>query len=74
LAGFLQHIAGKERKRFRPHLTLARVKNSAEHPDPDQEGTDISADFTVDRVVLYRSHLHPEGARYEEIGAVEAVR
>ncbi len=72
LAEYLRHIAGKERKRFTPHLTLARVKNDVDYPDPRREGTDITAGFTVDRIVLYRSHLHPDGARYEEIGAVEA--
>jgi 2'-5' RNA ligase len=72
LAGFLQGFAGKERKRFTPHLTLARVKNSASHPDPAAEGTDIRAGCNVDRVVLYRSHLHPDGARYEELDAVKA--
>jgi 2'-5' RNA ligase len=67
LARGLQHLAGKERKRFTPHLTLARVKNSADYPDPQREGSEIGADFSVERVVLYRSHLQPDGARYEEL-------
>ena len=65
----------RERRRFAPHLTLARV--------PD--GTSLSADdtrqalgrletlkcppLTVSRVSLMRSHLGPGGARYERIAA-----
>ena len=65
----------RERRRFAPHLTLARV--------PD--GTSLSADdtrqalgrletlkcppLTVERVSLMRSHLGPGGARYERVAA-----
>jgi RNA 2',3'-cyclic 3'-phosphodiesterase len=68
----------KERRRFAPHLTLARV--------PD--GTSLDAQqmrdamarietlkcppLTVVRVSLMRSHLGPGGARYERIAAFPA--
>lgn len=51
---------------FRPHLTLARFK------DPVRVGAELppldlydAHAFKIDRVDLFRSHLHPKGARYE---------
>jgi RNA 2',3'-cyclic 3'-phosphodiesterase len=60
----------QEKRAFTPHLTVARFNP----PIPMREhtealaGTSIGApSFTVDRLVLYRSHLSPRGARYEAL-------
>ena len=72
LARQLAVYAPPERKKFRPHLTIARVKPHTDWPEPENEGTDIALGFTVQRVALYKSILKPEGAHYEEVGAVTA--
>jgi 2'-5' RNA ligase len=60
----------REGKAFKPHLTLARIKNL---PDPRRFATAVAAcrvppaSFEVGRIVLYRSELHPAGARYTEL-------
>jgi 2'-5' RNA ligase len=67
----------RERRPFRAHLTLARIKNPLPRevcealtrvgPLPD------SAVQNVERFVLMRSELGREGARYEEIGSYRFV-
>jgi 2'-5' RNA ligase len=56
-----------EKRAFTPHLTLARFKS----PIPLPESTPIDArampSFVVDHVTLWRSRLHPSGARYEVV-------
>jgi RNA 2',3'-cyclic 3'-phosphodiesterase len=59
-----------EKRAFTPHLTVARFNP----PVPMREhagalaATEIAApEFVVDRLVLYRSHLSPRGARYEAL-------
>jgi 2'-5' RNA ligase len=52
-----------ERRAFRPHVTVARVRRAeraptGRFPDPPATG------FTAAEVVLYRSDLGPDGARY----------
>lgn len=60
-----------ERREVRPHLTLARPRGRSQLPDgfveqlPRPEGT-----WTADAAVVLRSHLEPEGARYEELARV----
>ncbi|SDH28881.1 RNA 2',3'-cyclic phosphodiesterase [Roseospirillum parvum] len=56
-----------ERRRFTPHVTLARLK----HPDPARLGRFIQAHnliqtppFTVDEFCLFSSHLRPDGPSY----------
>jgi len=56
-----------DRRSFTPHLTLARVKNSRNWPDVRADGLDISAAFEARKIVLFRSHLKPDGAEYEEL-------
>ncbi len=59
----------RERRPFRPHLTLARARRDRRpllpgRPDP------FVPEFgpvPVEEVVLYRSHLAPDGARYEAL-------
>ena len=67
LAGGLHPLVHLERRRFIPHLTLARVKNGAACPDPAREGGNLYFTFPALRVVLYRSHLSAGGAQYQEL-------
>ena len=59
-----------EQRPFTPHLTLARLvppRNLREFA-PELLGTLVDPEpFPVDRLVLFRSHLSPAGARYEPI-------
>ncbi len=60
-----------EKRAFTPHLTVARLNPPANLLDaaPDLVGAKVSSrTFAVDRLVLYRSHLSPRGARYEAVG------
>ena len=52
-----------EKRAFTPHLTIARLKSPARLPDLPRLGLDEA--FEIDAIHLYRSHLHPKGARYE---------
>ncbi|MCY1128166.1 RNA 2',3'-cyclic phosphodiesterase [Frigidibacter sp. RF13] len=63
-----------ERRRFRPHVTIARLPR---HPAPGDHaevarflGVHAATplpDFTADRLILYRSWLRPEGSLYEDL-------
>ena len=65
---------------FRPHLTLARIRNSRRrgHSQPAPNLESLFAEFgtvrlgtlDVDRVVLYRSELRADGPVYTELAAV----
>jgi 2'-5' RNA ligase len=56
----------RESRAFSAHLTLARLKRpasvSALMDEPFDAGT---PPFIVDHLALYRSYVHPQGARYE---------
>jgi RNA 2',3'-cyclic 3'-phosphodiesterase len=57
-----------EARGLTPHLTLARLRTpiNLEDAAPAWIGFPVaSAPFTIDRLVLYRSHPSPRGARYE---------
>lgn len=61
----------KEKRAFRPHLTLARARNTRMDSalvaaSTQFEEHDFGA-FTVDRVFLFRSILKPAGAVYEKL-------
>jgi len=61
-----------EKRAFTPHLTLARLNPPRDIREfaPDLVGTNVASDlFGVERLVLYRSHLSPQGARYEPMEA-----
>ena len=58
-----------ERRRFRPHVTLARVRGGRTAPlaPPPTVALPVTA---ADEVVLFRSHLDPAGATYEPLASV----
>ncbi len=58
-------------KRFRAHLTVARIRSAGGRGSPTGGLVATPAlRFTAAEVVLYRSHLEPQGARYERVAAV----
>jgi 2'-5' RNA ligase len=63
-----------ESRDFRPHVTLARIKAlkglSSLREIVDGHRNRSAGRITVDSVVLYRSHLLPDGAEYEELARV----
>lgn len=56
--------ARPEARRFRGHVTLARVRRG---PVRDLVGEEVAASFPVREVVVLRSHLGRGGARYEAL-------
>ena len=63
------HDAGfytPEKRPFWPHVTIARVSKGS-HVKSKAEPPPAIEPFTAREVVLYRSHLHPRGARYEPL-------
>jgi 2'-5' RNA ligase len=56
-----------EDRPFRGHLTLSRIRPHQDVTPVVNALDPLNLDMEVDRVVLYRSHLGPGGARYEEI-------
>ncbi|HYI98592.1 MAG TPA: RNA 2',3'-cyclic phosphodiesterase [Thermoleophilaceae bacterium] len=57
-----------ESRRFRPHVTVARVRKGA-HPAPRAPLRAPLPPFAATEVVLYRSELGPGGARYTALSA-----
>ncbi len=55
--------------RFRAHITVARTRGSAPAPSGEQLDPTPQAAFRADEVVLYRSFLEREGARYEPVAS-----
>lgn len=54
---------------FRGHLTLARARGRGRLPS-GVAGTRLSGRWTVGELALIRSHLEPDGARYETLTTV----
>lgn len=52
-----------ERRRFRAHLTLGRVRNRR-FPAVAEEPAPACPAFAIDEIVLYQSELRPSGAVY----------
>jgi 2'-5' RNA ligase len=65
-----------EHRAFTPHITVARLPRRVAVDGPDvtrwlaRHATLASEPFTLDRLILYRSHLGPAGASYEPVLAV----
>jgi 2'-5' RNA ligase len=61
---------GRARARhFRPHITLARMRDGAAPSDRELPPTPALA-FTPTDLVLYRSWLDPQGATYEALASI----
>jgi 2'-5' RNA ligase len=58
--------AGARRHRFRPHVTVARMRHGAAPRERTLAPTPPLS-FTPRELVLYRSWLRPEGASYEAL-------
>ena len=56
-----------EPRRFRPHLTLARAGRGRTPAAPEPAAVGELGEVLAREVVLFRSELHPTGARYEAI-------
>lgn len=56
-----------ERRRPRPHLTVARGIDDNALDDLRSVAAGVELSWTVDRLVLFRSHTDPTGSRYEEL-------
>ncbi len=65
-----------ERRAFTPHITVARLPRRVAVGGPEvtrwlqRHATLSSGPFTLDRLILYRSHLGQAGATYEPVLAV----
>jgi 2'-5' RNA ligase len=59
-----------EARRFRPHLTLGRIPPRADFPSVTASDTPEADAFDVNEVLLFRSDLHPSGARYTPLERV----
>ena len=66
-----------EPKPFRPHLTLGRLRREADPQQQQRLGDVIRSlpppaplEWTVERVVLFRSELRREGSIYTEVAAI----
>lgn len=58
-----RHVAPRETRRYRGHLTLARYRGRGRLPAA-LTGTPLTQSFPVESVALMESRLRPEGARY----------
>lgn len=58
-----------ERRRFRPHVTVARMRGGMA-PAERILGPTPALDLEAERLTLYRSQLSPGGASYEAIESV----
>lgn len=58
-----------ERRSFTPHLTLARFRTPVRLQEPLPQPDRAPGPFALDEITLYRSHLHPRGARYEALAS-----
>lgn len=60
----------KENRVFRPHLTIARVRNPHRAADLAQTHFDMSfetLELTLDQLILFRSELSSKGSKYTAI-------
>ncbi len=61
----------REKRPFHPHLTLARIKSlrgtAAMMGVVRSHKSRYVGECQIDRIILFRSELHPEGARYTKL-------
>jgi 2'-5' RNA ligase len=62
-----------EDRPFRAHLTLSRIRPHQDVTALTEGVGPLGVTTRVDRVVLYRSHLGPGGARYHEVESFPLV-
>jgi 2'-5' RNA ligase len=62
-----------DRRPFRPHVTVARLRRGAVWRGRALAAPPIEP-FVAERVVLFRSHLSQQGARYAPLAAVRLAR
>ena len=60
-----------EQRPFWPHVTVARVRGRARVRTPADPPSPPEQPFSARTVTLYRSVLHPSGARYEPLERLE---
>ncbi len=56
-----------ENRAFHPHLTLSRIRPPQNLGDLVKSVPPLGKTMNVSEVALFRSHLRPDGARYERI-------
>lgn len=64
------HGFSLEKRKFRPHITLGRLKKSWP-PKLQVPPFTVQISFQVNKIIIYQSHLNPQGAKYfplHEIG------
>jgi 2'-5' RNA ligase len=61
----------RERRRFLPHVTVARVRRGQTPRDYSLDPAPAPVGFGAEAVTLMRSHLGPGGARYEPLVRLE---
>lgn len=67
---------GRDERSFRPHVTLGRAQRDA-RPGAFRQfvamsgDVGVEAEFPVTSIDLMRSHLRPDGARYERLASAE---
>jgi 2'-5' RNA ligase len=69
LAGVCDADLASERRRFRPHVTVARLRERT-RPRERELAPTPALSFAPESVALYRSFLAAEGATYEALASV----
>jgi 2'-5' RNA ligase len=64
----------RERRAFRPHLTLGRVRDRARPPEGEWLASPEALSFQVEQVQLIRSQLKPAGAEYSTLHSAALAR
>lgn len=58
-----------EKHEFKPHLTLGRVREGRRPPDLSSITFTVTSRKKIGEIVLFQSHLTPQGAHYEALAA-----
>ncbi len=76
VSGAVAEVSGwePERRRFRPHITLARLRAAPRDRDPQDRAEAVlpatpRLEFVPESLSLYRSFLSPSGASYESLAS-----